>query len=273
MSRVQETSLPPRAAHVLERLRHMRLWLLLVLGLVAIGLFPWTAYLSATLPSKHITHHWQVAWTGFDLFEAAALVATFVAMLKRSPLVTIVASVAGTALLCDAWFDLVTASPGGSSTRPSSLRSWRSCRSPRCASGLLSRSARSSTLSSPRTRLGQLALRPQSSQTGPRQAEPALVHEVARLPTREELRVEAVEPLDLEEAVGQQQDAPPTRRSRRLRGLVDQPCEDGEVERGLVALPGLASCSIARTTMNSVSPFGVSAVAAHQRERGSPAGP
>ena len=90
----------------------MRLWLLLVLGLVAIGLFPWTAYLSATLPSKHITHHWQVAWTGFDLFEAAALVATFVAMLKRSPLVTIVASVAGTALLCDAWFDLVTAKAG-----------------------------------------------------------------------------------------------------------------------------------------------------------------
>ena len=33
-------------------------------------------------------------------------------MLKRSPLVTIVASVAGTALLCDAWFDLVTARPG-----------------------------------------------------------------------------------------------------------------------------------------------------------------
>jgi hypothetical protein len=112
MSRMQETSLPPRASHVLERLRHMRLWLLLVLGLVAIGLFPWTAYLSATLPSKHITHHWQVAWTGFDVFEAAALVATFVAMLKRSPLVTIVASVAGTALLCDAWFDLVTAKPG-----------------------------------------------------------------------------------------------------------------------------------------------------------------
>ena len=109
---MQASSLPPRATHVLERLRRARLWLLLVLGGVAIGLFPWTAYLSATLPSQHVTHHWQVAWAGFDLFEAAALVGTVVAMLRRSVFVTAFASVAGTALLCDAWFDLVTAKPG-----------------------------------------------------------------------------------------------------------------------------------------------------------------
>jgi hypothetical protein len=109
---VQESALPPRAGHVLDRLRRARLWLLLVLGAVAIGLFPWTAYLSATLPSEHVTHHWQVAWAGFDLFEAAALVGTFIAMLRRSVFVTALASVAGTALLCDAWFDLVTAQPG-----------------------------------------------------------------------------------------------------------------------------------------------------------------
>jgi hypothetical protein len=109
---MQQSSLPPGAAQVLERVRRARLWLLLVLGGVAIALFPWTAYLSATLPSKHVTHHWQVAWAGFDLFEAAALAATFVAMLRRSVFVTALASVAGTALLCDAWFDLVTAQPG-----------------------------------------------------------------------------------------------------------------------------------------------------------------
>jgi hypothetical protein len=109
---VPETSLPPRAAHALDRLRETRLWLLLVLGVVAISLFPWTAYLSATLPSKHVTHHWQVAWSGFDFFEALALIGTFVAMLRRSPFVAVLASVAGTALLCDAWFDLVTAQAG-----------------------------------------------------------------------------------------------------------------------------------------------------------------
>jgi hypothetical protein len=109
---MQARALPSRATHVLERLRRARLWLLLVLGAVSVGLFPWTAYLSATLPSEHVTHHWQVAWAGFDLFEAAALIGTVVAMLKRSALVTVVGAIAGTALVCDAWFDLVTAQPG-----------------------------------------------------------------------------------------------------------------------------------------------------------------
>lgn len=109
---MQPNELPPHAARALDRLRRARLWLLFVLGGLAIALFPWTAYLSATLPSEHVTHHWQVAWTGFDLFEASALVATVVAMFRRSVFVTVFASVAGTALLCDAWFDLVTAQPG-----------------------------------------------------------------------------------------------------------------------------------------------------------------
>jgi hypothetical protein len=106
------SSLPPRATDVLQRLRRWRPWLLLVLGAVAIALLPWSAYLSATLPSKHVTHHWGVAWTGFDLFEAAALIATLVAILRRSVFVTAFAAIAGTALLCDAWFDLLTAAPG-----------------------------------------------------------------------------------------------------------------------------------------------------------------
>jgi hypothetical protein len=109
---VEASQLTPRASRVLDRLQRARLWLLLVLGGVAIALFPWTAYLSATLPSEHVTHHWQVAWAGFDLFEAAALVGTVVAMIRRSVFVTALASIAGTALLCDAWFDLVTAEPG-----------------------------------------------------------------------------------------------------------------------------------------------------------------
>ena len=91
------------------RLRHRAT---LVYGALALALIPWTAYLSATLPSEHVTHHWQVAWAGFDLFEALALVATVVAMIRRSTLVPMLAAIAGTALLCDAWFDLVTANPG-----------------------------------------------------------------------------------------------------------------------------------------------------------------
>ena len=85
---------------------------MLLLGVVALGLLPWTAFLTATLPGQHVAHHWDLAWAGFDVFEAASLGATLVALLRRLPQLPLFAAVAGTALLCDAWFDLLTASPG-----------------------------------------------------------------------------------------------------------------------------------------------------------------
>jgi hypothetical protein len=97
---------------VLDRLRGARRFLVLLLGAVAIGLLPWTAYLTASLPGQHVAHHWDLAWAGLDVFEAVALAATMAALLLRRPLLPLLAAVAGTALLCDAWFDLVTASPG-----------------------------------------------------------------------------------------------------------------------------------------------------------------
>jgi len=92
--------------------RRDRLWLVLLLGAVAVALFPWTAYLSTTLPERHVASHWDVAWVGFDLFLAATLGLTVLALAFRSRLLPLVAAVAGTALLCDAWFDVITAHPG-----------------------------------------------------------------------------------------------------------------------------------------------------------------
>jgi hypothetical protein len=92
--------------------RRARLWLILMLGAVALALFPWTAYLSASLPARHVSHHWDVVWAGFDLFEALALAATVIALVRCSPIVSLLAAVSGTALLCDAWFDLLTAGSG-----------------------------------------------------------------------------------------------------------------------------------------------------------------
>ena len=97
---------------VLDRLPRARRWLLLLLGVVVLALLPWTAFLTASLPGRHVTHHWDLAWVGFDLFEAAALAATLLALVRNSLRLAPIAAVAGTALLCDAWFDLVTASPG-----------------------------------------------------------------------------------------------------------------------------------------------------------------
>jgi hypothetical protein len=96
---MEPKSLPPRAETVVARLRRHRRWLLFILGGVAVALLPWSAFLSATLPSTHAARHWQVAWVGLDLFEAAALIATFVGVLRNSPAVAVLSSIAGTALL------------------------------------------------------------------------------------------------------------------------------------------------------------------------------
>jgi hypothetical protein len=105
-------SLADRRDRVIARLRRVRVLLLFVVGGVAVALLPWTAYLTATLPSKHLTEHWDIAWAGLDLFEATGLVLLFVAIVRRSPFVPMFAAVAGTALLCDAWFDLTTSGQG-----------------------------------------------------------------------------------------------------------------------------------------------------------------
>jgi hypothetical protein len=82
------------------------------MGGVALGLLPWTVYLSVTLPSRHESVHWDIVWPGFDVGIALAISATVVALVRSSDYLPIVASIAGTLLLCDAWFDTLTSQPG-----------------------------------------------------------------------------------------------------------------------------------------------------------------
>ena len=42
-------------------------WVAPLLGFVALFLIPWTLYLTLTLPSRHVTHHYDLAWVGFDI--------------------------------------------------------------------------------------------------------------------------------------------------------------------------------------------------------------
>ena len=88
-------------------------WVTLVLGLVAIGLVPWTLYLTFTLPSRHVTLHYDLAWVGFDVALACVFAATTLAALRRSPWLVPLAAATGTMLVCDAWFDVVTSRGGG----------------------------------------------------------------------------------------------------------------------------------------------------------------
>ena len=81
---------------------------------VAIGawLVPWSAILSATVPSTTTARHWNLAWTGLDLGEAAAASATAWLLVRRDRRAAQSAAVLATLLCVDAWFDVCTAPAG-----------------------------------------------------------------------------------------------------------------------------------------------------------------
>ena len=86
----------------------MRRWVPPILALIGLGLVPWAIWLTTVLPSHEVADHWDLAWGGFDLLLAAALLATAVAAWRGSPLLEAAAACTGTLLIVDAWFDLLT---------------------------------------------------------------------------------------------------------------------------------------------------------------------
>lgn len=92
----------------LLRVRRIRLGLLIG---GSIALIPWIGYLSVTLPQKYIAHNWDVTWVGFDVLLVAFMVATAVLGYLRRQLLLLAAFTSGVLLICDAWFDLMTAGP------------------------------------------------------------------------------------------------------------------------------------------------------------------
>ncbi|MDQ2750619.1 MAG: hypothetical protein M3Y44_14015 [Actinomycetota bacterium] len=75
-------------------------------------LVPWIAFLPAVLPATHAVSHWRQVWVGFDITLAIMLACTAWLAIRRRQIVVLVAFVTGTLLLCDAWFDLMTAASG-----------------------------------------------------------------------------------------------------------------------------------------------------------------
>ena len=83
-------------------------WVTVLFTLAALGLLPWTLYLTLTLPSHRVTTHYDVAWVGFDVALAAAFAGTAWAAVRASAWLPPIAAATGTMLVCDAWFDVVT---------------------------------------------------------------------------------------------------------------------------------------------------------------------
>jgi hypothetical protein len=84
----------------------------LLFGL-AVLLVPWILYLTFTLPSRHVTVHYDLAWVGFDIGLTVSFAATAWAVLRGSQWLVPFAAITGTMLCCDAWFDVTTSRPGG----------------------------------------------------------------------------------------------------------------------------------------------------------------
>jgi len=87
-------------------------WAAQGLILVAVALIPWTLWLTWTLPTKHLAHNWRVAWVGYDVALAGVLLWTGIAGIRRSRSIEAASMAAGTLLVADAWFDVLTAGRG-----------------------------------------------------------------------------------------------------------------------------------------------------------------
>jgi hypothetical protein len=79
---------------------------------LSVLLVPWIVYLAFARPTEFGDGHYRVAWIGLDAMEALALALTAWLAYRRSTWVDIAATAAATLLIVDAWFDLMTATPG-----------------------------------------------------------------------------------------------------------------------------------------------------------------
>jgi len=82
-------------------------------AVVGVLLVPWALWLSYSLPSRQVAHHWDLAWAGFDVILSLALLGTAFALFTGRRVGRSLAAATGALLLADAWFDVVTASGAG----------------------------------------------------------------------------------------------------------------------------------------------------------------
>jgi hypothetical protein len=79
---------------------------------LSVLLVPWIVYLAFARPAEFGDGHYRVAWIGLDAMEAIALAATARLAYRRSTWIDMSATATATLLIVDAWFDLMTATPG-----------------------------------------------------------------------------------------------------------------------------------------------------------------
>ena len=63
-----------------------------------------------TLPDQYLTRHWSATWVGFDTLLLLSFAVTGLAARRSGQGLRTATTVTATLLLCDAWFDITTAS-------------------------------------------------------------------------------------------------------------------------------------------------------------------
>lgn len=89
-----------------------RPWLASAFIVWAVGLGAWSAWLTVTLPHRHLTPNWNIAWGGFDVILAIGLITTGTTAWRGSDWFPTSAVATATLLVVDAWFDILTSHHG-----------------------------------------------------------------------------------------------------------------------------------------------------------------
>jgi hypothetical protein len=79
------------------------------LVIACIGLIAWIILLGLTLPKRYDAAHWNLAWIGFDIALLVGLTTTAWAAWRRRAIIVVLATITGTLMCADAWFDITTA--------------------------------------------------------------------------------------------------------------------------------------------------------------------
>jgi hypothetical protein len=87
-------------------------WLPWFYGVSAVWLVPWIYHLQQTLPHRQPLAYWNITWVGFDLVMLAVILLVVYLALKKSVWLSLTLVSLCTLLLVDAWFDVLTSSPG-----------------------------------------------------------------------------------------------------------------------------------------------------------------
>jgi hypothetical protein len=80
---------------------------LTLVAVCTVALAVWIVALGVTLPARETVHQWRLAWIGLDTAELVSFAVLAWAVARTRHLAIPAALVAGSLLLCDAWFDVV----------------------------------------------------------------------------------------------------------------------------------------------------------------------